>query len=776
MRQEYERIWQQLGNRPIEALVDLPAMTDPACRATLDVLTAIEEPAFFIDENLRCLVVARIVNLSLERGNSDGSCVAYVQLGWFVGPRFGDYEAAFRFGKLGLDLVEKRGLERFRTRVSQCFGYFVNPWSRHLRDSLGLLRRSFTTAQETGDLKYAVYSCDRLVTLLLAAGDSLADVQREAETGLEFARKAKFGYVVDIIIGQLRFIRALLGLTASLSSFSDPEFDESRFEQNLKANPHSVFARRWYWIRKLQACFYAGDYTSALEAASKTEPLLQTGPGHFEWAEYIFYSALARAAHYHSASSEEKVRYREALAANHRQIVAWAENCPENFGNRAALLAAEIARIENRELDAESLYEKAIQSAREHGFVQNEAIAHEVAARFYSARGFETIAHAYLRNARYCYLRWGAHGKVRQIDQSYPPLYEERTSSSSITTIGTPVAQLDVGTVVKASQAVSSEIVLDKLIEALMRIAVEHAGAERGVLVAIRSNELQIEAEAKTGRGMIAVALRHAAITPADLPETVLHYVIRTRESVVLHDALVANVFSRDEYLGRRRTRSILCLPIVTHARLVGVLYLENNLTAGAFTPDRIAVLELLASQAAISLEHAQLYADLQQENIERKRAEDELRRSEASLREAQSELARVTRLTTMGEMVASIAHEVNQPLAGVVTNANASLRWLAGDSPNFAEAREAIRRIIRDGNRAGVVTQRIRALFAKTHGAKEPLNINETYWRGCRPHGEPDADKSGHITDGTGRQPASHNGRPCSTTAGGSELDPERH
>ena len=211
VRQEYERIWQRLGSRPIEALVDLPSMTDGACRAALDVLTAVEEPSYFTDQNLRCLVIARIVNLSLEHGNSDGSCVAYVQLGWLVGPRFGDYQAAFRFGKLGIDLVEKRGLERFRTRVSQCFGYFINPWSRHLHSSLELLRRSFTAAQEAGDLKYAVYACDRLVTILLAAGVPLGDVKREAETGLEFARKAKFGYIVDIIIGQLRFIRALLG-------------------------------------------------------------------------------------------------------------------------------------------------------------------------------------------------------------------------------------------------------------------------------------------------------------------------------------------------------------------------------------------------------------------------------------------------------------------------------------------------------------------------------------------------------------------------------------
>ena len=230
VRREYERIWRQLGNRPIEALVDLPPLTDPACRATLDVLTAVEEPAHFTDENLRCLAVARIVNLSLEHGNSDGSCVAYVHLGWFVGLRFGHHQAAFRFGKLGLDLVEKRGLERFRARASQSFGYFVNPWSRHLRTSIELLRLSFTTAQEAGDIKYAVYACDRLVTFLLAAGDPLGDVQREAERGLEFARKAKFGYVVDTIVGQLRLIQTLRGLTPSFSSFNDAEFDEDRFE------------------------------------------------------------------------------------------------------------------------------------------------------------------------------------------------------------------------------------------------------------------------------------------------------------------------------------------------------------------------------------------------------------------------------------------------------------------------------------------------------------------------------------------------------------------
>jgi hypothetical protein len=259
--------------------------------------------------------------------------------------------------------VEKRGLERFSARVCQCFGYFVNPWSRHLRAGLGLLQRSFAMAQETGDLKYAVYSWNRLVTILLAVGDPLDDVQREAEKGLEFARKAKFGFVVDIITGQLKLIRTLRGLTPSFSSFNDAGFDEVQFEHYLEADPQLVFATRWYWIRKLQARFYAGDYVSALTAGSKAETLLGTSPSHFESAEYFYYAALARAAHCDAAPPNERVQHLAALRAYRRQLALWAENCPENYANRATLVGAEIARVEGRDFDAMRAYDQAIKSA-----------------------------------------------------------------------------------------------------------------------------------------------------------------------------------------------------------------------------------------------------------------------------------------------------------------------------------------------------------------------------------------------------------------------------
>ena len=720
VRQEYDRIRRQLGNRSIESLADLPSITDPVCRAMLDVLTALEEPAYFTDQNLRCLVVARMVNLSLENGNSDGSCVAYVQLGWFVGPRFGDYETAFRFGKLGLDLVEKHGFERFRARVSQCFGYFISPWSRHLRGSVELLRRSFVTAQQAGDLKYAVYGCDRLTTVLLAAGEQLAEVQRQAENAIEFARRAKFGYVVDIIVGQLRFIRTLRGLTPSLASFNDAEFNEDLFEERMETNPHSVFAVCWYWIRKLRARFYAGDYASALAAAAKAKPILLPGIQHFEVAEYLFYAALTHAAAYDSASPEDKVQQRQALMAAHQQILILAENCPENFENCAALVGAEIARIEGRELDAECLYEEAIESARINNFIQNEAVAHETAARFYGARGLQTVARAYLQSARDSYWRWGALGKVKQLEQSFPGLRETHRLSGAL------LEQVDVQALASASQAVSSELDLPKLVETLLVIALKDAGAQRGVLLLLRDQEPQIEAEALTGPEAVTVNFRQAPPTPMDLPDSILRYVIRTHESIILDDASAPNQFSPDEYIRKKQARSVLCFPLIKQTSLKGVLYLENNLGSHVFTSERISVLKVLVSQASISLDHARLVAELTKEIMERKRAEKELRESEASLREAQTELAHVTRVTTMGELAASIAHEVNQPLAGIVTNGNASLRWLAGSAPNLDEAREAIQRIIRDGSRAGQVVARIRALSQKTRSARESVDINE--------------------------------------------------
>ena len=295
-RREYERIWSQLGSRAIERLIDLPLMSDPVSLATLDVLSKMATPALYTDANLYLLVICRQVNLSLEHGNCDASCFAYEWLAMVAGARFGDYRAAYSFGRLGYDLVEQRGLKRFQARTYLIFGGLIIPWTRHVKSGRDLLRRSFEAANKIGDLTYAAYSCDQLNTNMLAAGDSLVEAQREFEHGLEFARKVRFGLVIDLISAELGLVRTLRGLTRKFGSFDDEQFDEREIERRFASNPDLALAECWYSIRKLQARFFAGDYAAALEAASTAQRLLWTSVSRFETAEYHFYGALSHAA------------------------------------------------------------------------------------------------------------------------------------------------------------------------------------------------------------------------------------------------------------------------------------------------------------------------------------------------------------------------------------------------------------------------------------------------------------------------------------------------
>ena len=424
---------------------------------------------------------------------------------------------------------------------------------------------------------------------------------------MDFAREAKYGDTADIIRSQQRFV-------ATMQGWTDAQFDEVAFEAQLTGDRMPLMVS-FYWILKLKARFLSGKYAEALAAADNAKPLLWASAAQIQLLDYFYYTALTLAALYEKASADEQERWRALVTAHWEQLREWAEIYPPTFADKHALVSAEIARLEGRDLDAMRLYDQAIQSAHENGFVQNEGLAHEVAARFYATQGFETIAQAYLRNARYCYLRWGADGKVRQLDEFYPHLRAEQSPTPPTSTIGAPVEHLDLTTVIKVSQAVSGEIVLEKLIDTLMRTALEHAGAQRGLLIVPHGGAQRLEAEATTSGDTITVRFRQASVSAAELPDSVLHYVVRTQETVILDDASAQNAFSADEYIRQNRVRSVLCLPLIKQATLIGVLNLENNLTPRVFTPARSAVLKLIASQAAISLENAYLYTDLKQEN-----------------------------------------------------------------------------------------------------------------------------------------------------------------
>jgi PAS domain S-box-containing protein len=830
---QYEIACQALGGRSLDSLIDLPPMTDPELQSLMEVLSAATPPARFTDFNLFCLLANLMVAISMRHGISGASAHAFGIWGFMLGPVFHRYQDAYCCVKLACDLVDKHGFIASRAKAHLTMG-MVALWTQPITTAIDSMRAAFRTAIETGDLTYACYSIDHNITNLLVRNDPLDAVWRESETALDFAREAKYGDVVDIILSQQRFIATMQGRTATFSTFSDSQFDEAAFEAQLTTN-RTALPICGYWFLKLKARFLSGDYAEALAAVNRVKPLLTVAAAQIQLLDYFYYAALTVAALYEDASADEQREWRELLTAHRDQLREWTDSYPPTFADKHALVSAEIARLEGRAFDAMQLYEQAIQSAHDNGFMQNEGTAHEVAARFYAARGFEKIARVYLQDARCCYLHWGAHGKVRQLDRLHPGL-AARKAQGPTTNIGSSVQHLDVATVVKASQTVSSEIVLSKLIEQLMTIALENAGADRGILILPAEDDNLIQAEAKAAGDQIEVVLCQKLITGVACPESLVRYVIRTHESVILDDASKPNIFSEDDYLRARPAKSILCLPLIKQGRLTGLLYLENTLTTHAFPPDRIAILDVLAAQAAISLENTRLYSDLQEReakirrlvesNIigifiwdfdghileandaflrivgydcddlvagrvrwtdltppewhdadarlieehkmsgrlppfekeyfrkdgtrvpvligvatfdgprdqgvafvldltERKEAEENLRESERRYREAQADLAHVARVTTLGELTASIAHEVNQPLAGVVANAEACLGWLDRETPNLDEVRRSVEWIIEDSNRAGEVIRRVRALATKTDAQKAPLDVN---------------------------------------------------
>jgi PAS domain S-box-containing protein len=825
---EYELVWEALDGHSIESLIDLPPMIDQELQAAMRVLAILSASAYHVDFELYCLIACRKARIGIQHGVSEASPLGFALFGIILGPAFHRYGEGYRFARLACDLVEKHGFIAFRAQVYRVAGVAAF-WTEPIGTTINLERATFRAAIEVGDLTSACFSMDTSVTGFLLRNDPLDAVWRESEKTLDFVRNARFRDVAAVVACQRHFIATMQGRDATFSAFSDAHVDEEAFEALLAGNctPTAICL---YWIFKLKERFLLGEYSEALAAIDKAKPVLWACAVHVLRPDFVYYATLTVAALFEKGSPDEQSGWRELLTAHREQLREWAGTNPPTFADKYALVSAEIARVEGRDADAMRLYQQAIRSAHDHGFVQNAGLVFEVGARFYDSRGVDSVAQAYLRNARYCYLQWGAHGKVRQLEERYPYL-QERAPTSGAATIGAPVAQLDVETVVEASQAVSGEIVLENLIRKLMVIAVEHAGAQRGLLILPRGDQLWIEAEATTGRKTVEVSLRQGLVAPSELPLTILQYAIRTREPLVCDDASRERPFSADEYVASRHVRSVLCLTLINQAKLVGVLYLENNVAASVFTPARIAVLKLLASQAAISLENARLYGELTmseerwrnlfesvpvgvsmigldqrfiatnpayqritgyseaelrnltpvditheddrasteeiigsklagqpylQHRQKRYRRKDggviwvevdtfpapvagnaphlagvvvditERKRAEEALRDARADLERMGRLSTLGELTASIAHEINQPLAAIVTQSEAALRFLDRVEPDLDEVRDALSSIRLDGARAAEVIRSLRALAKKSALRLTKLDIND--------------------------------------------------
>jgi predicted ATPase/signal transduction histidine kinase len=662
---EYDKVWLNLGVRPIETLIDLPLMTNSEMQTVMSVLSIFFRPAYLVDSNLTQLIACYMVNISLTHGTTEASAYGYVGFGLFLGPVFHRYHDGDRFAELAIRLIERHQFSAC-TSGTYLMSQMVVVWTRPLTVAIEFARTSFRAAVESGDVVLTCYSLEHMVADMLARGDNLDQLWLESEKALDVAQKAKFLQVANVLISTQAFIQSLRGGNVRISSLAGEEVNPPGLELSEDSAPVVVC---FGLILKLRTHFMSGEYEAAMTIAREIEPLLWSAQCHIQAADYYYYAALAAAAPIGSSAAGSSSST-QTLKQYLTKLSEWAGAHPLTFFDKYALVSAEVARIEGRDPEAMRLYEDAILSARKQGFIQNEAIGNEVAARFYLDRGYETTAYAYFRSAQQCYLRWGASSKAEWVEQKLSGL-ADLTLINPPNSMGAPVDQLDLQTVVKISQAVSSEIVLEKLTQTLMRITVEHAGAQRGLLILQQGEEYRIEAEAQVGPSGVEVQLRHEATSTSELPESLLRYVIRSQQSLILDDASSQTLFSQDPYVLQKRPRSVLCLPLIKRTDLIGALYLENNLAPGVFTPKRLALLQLLAAQATISLDHARLYAEAKRaEELQAAMAREretfaqqrvaQLAKANAALRGLSDELASVPQLDEfIGQVMAAITGQL---------------------------------------------------------------------------------------------------------------------
>ncbi|MDY7226060.1 AAA family ATPase [Hyalangium rubrum] len=618
-----EEVWKLLGGRSIESLIELPAMTDPDMKAAVSVLADLTVPALYAASSLLPYHLCRLVALAIRHGNTEVTPHAFAWYGYVCCVAMAEkYQAGHSFGRLAKRLVERPEYSAHRSGALFILAH-LSRWVRPLPKSLGLFHDAFGHALQRGDFRTACYCCDNIVINMVLMGRELGEVYQESLARLEFARKANYEDICYFIIIYQRLVQQHRGLTSSLESLNGDGFDEAETEARLVVRGVPLMACVYYNL-KMRARFMAGAYAEALEVARVAEQYVGAMGGLSVQFDYYLYRALILAACWRDAAPEQQREFLESMRALHQKLASWGRLCPENFRPAERMVAAELARLQGKTDEATQAYEEAMQSAYEQRLIHHAALAAELAARFWKERGMTRIAITYAREAWVAYRQWGAEGKARQLASQWPQVAVYQSGGDSTSSSGSE--QLDALSLVKAQQAVSSEIVLDRLVDTLMRVALQSAGAQRGALLLKQGEALEVVTISDTTG--VKLPRRQES-----LPWTLLSYVRRTGEFVLLGDTTQPHTFAVDAELLRGRARSVLCLPLRRKEEFYGVLYLENALTTQAFSPGRVSLLGHIASQAAISIENARLYAERQAAELALRAANQELVENEERFR-----------------------------------------------------------------------------------------------------------------------------------------------
>ena len=610
---EVQAVFQLLQGRRISDFIKAPLLDDPDIMTVVALLVEAAPVAYLTRPDFFALITATAVKLSLTHGQTEDACFAFTSFGLALLTRHGDIATAFEFSELALQLNEQLAGRRLKGRLLLVHALAFSPWKAPFARSTSILDDAFAASVEVGDLQYANFVAMYYCWPMLQQGLPLDAVLATARRQGAFAMANHNAPMYNAIRFQQQLAIRLMDPMHARASLDTDNFNEVACLCALEATNFGLGIQMAYVTQQIAEFLY-GNYANALTAAQQAALKSYRGTGLIMVdSMHHFYFALTMTALYPQASGDEQHAFALLLEQELERFRVWAEHCPQNFGHCHALIGAEIARIENRAQVAEQLYEQAIVAARDGSFNQRQAIIFELASGFYRQRGLNVIADLYLLEARAGYLRWGADGKVAQLDAQFPALRAQPGAASGAFD-GPAALQLDSLSIIKASQAISGRIVFDELSDTLLNIVMESAGAQAGSLLLCDNIVLKLAAQANVDQAMVQVRFfGRKATEDGFLPTTIFNYVRRSKERVLLTDVAQKNPFSSDPYFVDHDPKSLLCLPILRQHVLIGLLYLENNLVTHAFAPERVAVLKLLASQAAISLENARLYTTLQE-------------------------------------------------------------------------------------------------------------------------------------------------------------------
>lgn len=647
---EIRMIQQQIAGRQIAELLHLPVLQDADVKICMKLLMTMWAPTYISgDIPMTMLIAACMVRLSLQHGNTEESAYGYVTYAINIAARNNDYRGAYEFGQLALGINCEFNDLSARAKVNHMFSCYTGLWREHIRACFKYSRAAYEAGMESGDFTYGGYGGFHESWHALFSGMNLEQYIREYSVNLEFLSGYKYQSIGDAHQLMLQWGRCLQGESSRSLSLDGNGFSEQIYEDNYRDVPFFI---AFYYVAKLNLCYLMMDYPAALRYAELAETVIHGVRGMIWEALLCFNHALALTAVYASLDSDQQAAAREKFESLRARMRLWADNAPQNFAQQYDLLHAEMSRIQGHYDDAIVHYERAIKASHEQDFINMEALANELCGRYWLQREQPRVAASYLRQATDLYRSWGAHAKARQLGGQIENLPGSVVQQETVVRGQSPES-MDITAILKASQAISGEMIMERLVERLMQIVLENAGAVRGLLLRPEGHEWRVEAQGGVEGAAISVTVPAGDGQTTAWSDGIINYVNRTHEYLLTGDARQDNRLSGDTYIRDNEVSSVLAVPILHQQELMAILYLENNLTSSAFTAERVVLVQALATQAAIALENARLYSDVITEI-------DVRRQAESALRVIASGTASVTGEDFFRSLVQSLAMSLN--------------------------------------------------------------------------------------------------------------------